>query len=162
LKFVRSSPKTSYEHKFYWLNMQKPLLYVNWQKLRKRIFDFKQCTYFLDKKFRTFHRCIRFLGSCSNSVSYNLHCMGAEKRGKGISLKIKKMYIHICMYVRENSNNVLLGSKLWSQVSAIFVNFWRQNWRFFSKTNVMIILKKTSSILSKNRQYFRYIFRRKN
>jgi hypothetical protein len=30
------------------------------------------------------------------------------------------------------------GSMLWSQFSAIFVNFWRKKWRFSQKTNVMI------------------------
>jgi hypothetical protein len=30
------------------------------------------------------------------------------------------------------------GSMLWSHFSAIFDNFQHKNWRFFSKTNVMI------------------------
>jgi hypothetical protein len=56
----------------------------------------------------------------------------------------------------------LLESMLWSQFSAIFANFQRKNWRFSQKTNVMIkFLQKSSWSLSKKRQYFRYIFRRK-
>jgi hypothetical protein len=51
---------------------------------------------------------------------------------------------------------ILLGSMLWSQFSAIFANLRRKQLAFFSKTNVMITLfAKTSSCLSKKRQYFR-------
>jgi hypothetical protein len=47
------------------------------------------------------------------------------------------------------------GSMLWSQFSAIFPNFRRKNWRFFSKTNVMIIFSNFSFVLSQKRQFFR-------
>jgi hypothetical protein len=52
-----------------------------------------------------------------------------------------------------------------SQFSAIFANFPRKNWRFFSKTNVMINFSKTSSSLSKNvnfRQFWRKYFKNHN
>jgi hypothetical protein len=45
---------------------------------------------------------------------------------------------------------------LCSQFSAILANFRRKKLAFFSKTNVIItIFAKTSSSLSKNRQFFR-------
>jgi hypothetical protein len=33
-----------------------------------------------------------------------------------------------------------LGSMFWSQFSAIFANFLRKNWPFFSKTNILITI----------------------
>jgi hypothetical protein len=50
----------------------------------------------------------------------------------------------------------------WSQFSAIFPNFRRKNWRFSQKPMLWSqFLQKTSSSLSKKRQFFRWIFRRK-
>jgi hypothetical protein len=48
---------------------------------------------------------------------------------------------------------------LWSQFSAIFDNFWRKNWRFFSKTNVMIkILHNLALFRVKNANFFAKFF----
>jgi hypothetical protein len=46
---------------------------------------------------------------------------------------------------------------LLSQFSAIFANFRRKNWHFFSKTNVMIkFLKKFSFVFSQKRQFLQF------
>jgi hypothetical protein len=48
---------------------------------------------------------------------------------------------------------------LWSQLSAIFDNFRRKNWRFSQKTNVMIkILHKLALFWVKNANFFAEFF----
>jgi hypothetical protein len=44
------------------------------------------------------------------------------------------------------------GSMLWSQFSAIFANFWQENWRFSCKP--IEVLQSTSIILTRERQFF--------
>jgi hypothetical protein len=62
--------------------------------------------------------------------------------------RLQKFFFYFFTYRRfrpffeSKSTNVFawvdLGSMLWSRFCAIFSNFRRKNWRFFSKTKVMI------------------------
>jgi hypothetical protein len=68
----------------------------------------------------------------------------------------------LCFIVSGKKAAATLGSMLWSLLSAIFANFRRKKLAFFLKNQRHDqILKKTSSSLSKERQYFCKKFRRK-
>jgi hypothetical protein len=58
-------------------------------------------------------------------------------------------------------NFLFPGPMLWSQISAIFANFRRENWRFLKNQCCDQIFALFSSVLGQKRQFFRRIFRRK-
>jgi hypothetical protein len=84
-----------------------------------------------------------------------------------ILIQITAMYVlrQICMYIKVswvNFTDERQGPMLWSQFFAIFDNFRRKNWRFFSKTNVMIqFLHNLALFWVKNDNFFAKFFRRK-
>jgi hypothetical protein len=68
----------------------------------------------------------------------------------------RQISTHLSNIAEENTRHILrnLGSMLRSQFSAVCANLWRKNWRFSQKPMFWSNFCKTSSSLSKKRQYF--------